>query len=197
MNASASLPGDDQLLLAMGHAMAGFVDVVASIQPNQWGAPSPCDGWSVFDVVDHVVMGDRCAVRLLAGTSLEDATADLVGLDRATTNPAEETAQVARATLEAFGGSLDEMVDHPVGPLAARRLLGLRVVDYLGHTWDVARGTKLHIALDPAVVEVGLGIVLAEEAVLRKSEHYATLDDRPPDSQDATDAFLHFIGRRP
>lgn len=195
MNASGPLPEDDQLLLAMGHAMAGFIEVVATVRPNQWEAATPCDDWSVFDVVDHVFQGDQFVVKLLGGASLADAASDLVGLDPSLEDPAGEVARAAQTALEAFGGSLDRLVDHRVGQITARRFLAFRVIDQLGHTWDVARGTKQSIALDPAVVEVGLGVVLAEQAVLRKSEHFATPDGAPPNSQDATDAFLHFIGR--
>ena len=190
------LPGDDQLLLAMGQAMADFVAAVASVPPNHWDSPSPCESWSVFDVVDHVVMGDRFAVKILGGASYDQAVTDLVGLDEDLADPAGEVAEAARQALVAFDGSLDRIVDHPVGAIPARRFLGFRVIDQLGHTWDIAQGAKQPIALNPAVVEVGLGVVAVEQTVLRGSDHFETLDGAPPDSQDATDVFLHLIGRR-
>lgn len=179
----------------MGHAIAGFVDVVASIRPDQWDAASPCDGWSVFDVVDHVVMGDRFAVRVLGGATLGEAVSGLVGLDTDPQGAPGEVARVGEAALEAFASSLDVVVDHPAGAISGRRFIGFRIIDYLGHTWDVARGIRQPRVLDPAAVEVGIRVALAEEAQLETSDHFETVAGEPPQSQDATDVFLHLIGR--
>ena len=57
--------------------MAGFAATVAAVEAHQWDVPSPCEGWSVFDVVDHVVAGERFTVGVLGGASLDDAVAAL------------------------------------------------------------------------------------------------------------------------
>ena len=64
---------DDELRTAMASAMEGFATAVAAIEAADWDKPSPCDGWSVYDVVDHVIAGDRFAAIVLGGGSLEDA----------------------------------------------------------------------------------------------------------------------------
>ncbi|WP_134741269.1 maleylpyruvate isomerase family mycothiol-dependent enzyme [Nocardioides sp. 503] len=36
-----------------------FTDLLTSAQDTDWSAPSPCEGWSAADVVDHVVDTQR------------------------------------------------------------------------------------------------------------------------------------------
>ena len=78
---------DDQLRDAMAKSMAGFAAVVAALDREHWDLPSPCTGWSVFDVVDHVVAGERFTVEVLAGASLAEAVEAQAGLDSNNKDP--------------------------------------------------------------------------------------------------------------
>lgn len=53
------MASDAQLRGAMASTMTGFAALVAALEPQHWYQPTPCTGWSVFDVVDHVVPGER------------------------------------------------------------------------------------------------------------------------------------------
>ena len=78
---------DDQLRDAMAKTMVGFAAVVAALDSEHWDVPSPCTGWSVFDVVDHVVAGERFTAEVLAGASLAEASEAQVGLDSNNKDP--------------------------------------------------------------------------------------------------------------
>lgn len=186
---------DDELRDAMARAMVGFSTAVATIEPDQWELPSPCAGWTVFDVVDHVVAGDRFVVRALDGASLDEATEGLIGLEHRS-DAVEQVEGAAAAALRAFAEPLDRMVDHRVGSIPARRFLGFRVIDQLGHTWDLAAATDRPLDLDPGALRVGLEIALAELETLERSTNFATSAGDVAESTDALTTFLTAIGRR-
>ena len=51
-------------------ATAAFDDRLVTVRPDQWAAPTPCEDWTVRDLVDHVTGGNRFAVALLDGATL-------------------------------------------------------------------------------------------------------------------------------
>jgi uncharacterized protein (TIGR03083 family) len=44
--------------------------VIAGVRPGQWAAPTPCQGWDVRALVNHVVAGNLWAAELAAGTTI-------------------------------------------------------------------------------------------------------------------------------
>ena len=61
------MASDDDLRDAMARAMAGFAAMVAEVGEDEWTRPSMCDGWTIHDVADHVIGGDRFAAIILDG----------------------------------------------------------------------------------------------------------------------------------
>src|SRR5919202_2903813 len=49
-------------------ALAGTGRLVAAVGADQWSAPTPCEGWDVRTVVNHVVGGMRIYAAELTGT---------------------------------------------------------------------------------------------------------------------------------
>jgi len=186
---------DDQLRDAMARAMTGFAAVVAKIEPAHWDRPSPCAGWSVFDVVDHVVAGERFTAGTLAGASLAEALKAQAGLDLQNADVVGQVSDAASVALSAFDRSLDRLVQHRVGPIPARRVLGFRIIDQLGHTWDVATATGQTVALDPDALAVGVDIARRERTTLDRSPNFATTPDDEVETGDPLTSFLRMIGR--
>ena len=46
--------------------------IVAKVEPVQWATPSPCEGWDVHALVNHVVSGNLWAAELAAGRTIEE-----------------------------------------------------------------------------------------------------------------------------
>lgn len=126
---------------------------LAAVTSEQWSMPSICDGWTVKDLADHVVGGNRFAVGMLAGldtaTAFEGALAG--GFDD---DPVTAYRVSAHGQLDAFGtpGALDVVVHHPAGDIGARQFLGFRLGDLLLHGWDLARSTGGDDTLDAELV---------------------------------------------
>jgi uncharacterized protein (TIGR03086 family) len=139
----------------LDRARAGFGEMLAGVSPDQWARPTPCEGWTVRDLVNHVVLGGRMTARLLHGASAEDVTA-LFGTDMLGDDPTTAFAGSSAEERDAFAepGSLDRIVHHPgAGDVPGALLLGFRIGDHLLHTWDLARAVGADEALDPGAVE--------------------------------------------
>ena len=175
--------------------MRGFASVVALLESQHWDQPTPCTGWSVFDVVDHVVAGERFTEATLNGASLEDASDAQAGIDPQNPDVVGQVTDAAAAVLAAFDGSLDRIIEHRIGPVSARRVLGFRIIDQLGHTWDVATAIGRPITLDPDALAIGLEVTHAERETLERSPNFATLPDDDGAAGDPQTAFLRAIGR--
>lgn len=191
------MASDDQLRDAMGKAMTGFAAVVAAVQSEHWDRPSPCSQWSVRDVVDHVVAGERFTVAVMGGASLADAIEQTIGLDPHDTDVDGQLTAAAAAALASFDGSLDRMIDHRVGSISGRRMLGFRIIDQLGHTWDVATATDQPVVLDAGALSVGVEIALAERTTLEQSDNFATAPGDRVETGDPLTTFLRALGRAP
>ncbi len=53
-------------------ALAATGLVVGSIGPLDWSRPTPCEDWSVRDLLNHLVAGNLWAVELVAGATIEE-----------------------------------------------------------------------------------------------------------------------------
>lgn len=177
--------------------MTGFAALVAALEPQHWDQATPCPGWSVFDVVDHVVTGDRFTAMTLSGASLAEASEAQVSIDPQNPDVVAQVNEAAATVLAAFDGSLDRIIEHRVGPVSARRVLGFRIIDQLGHTWDVATAIGRPVALDPDALAVGVDVARAERATLEQSPNFVTLPADQGAMHDPQTTFLRAIGRTP
>lgn len=179
----------------MAAAMTGFAGVVGELERQHWDLPSPCTGWSVFDVVDHVLAGERFTVAVMGGASLEESIDATVGIDPDNADVVGQLTVAARAALASFDGSLDRLIEHRVGAISGRRMLGFRIIDQLGHTWDIASASGQTVDLDPQALSIGVNIALAERETLEQSPNFATAASDHVETGDPLTTFLKAIGR--
>jgi uncharacterized protein (TIGR03086 family) len=137
-----------------GRCVAEFIARVATVPPDRWDGPTPCQDWSVRELVNHVVGEDRWTVPLLEGATIADVGAefdgDLLGHDPvASARRAADEAVAMVAEVLPAGGRVhlsygdEDMVEY-VHQLAA---------DHLIHAWDLAAATGGATALDPELVD--------------------------------------------
>lgn len=66
-------------------AVQHWVARVAAVRSDQWGGPTPCEQWSVRDLVNHVVAEELWAPPLLSGKTIQEVgsqfDADVLGAD--------------------------------------------------------------------------------------------------------------------
>ena len=146
----------------VGRAFAAVGDLIGSVQPGQWSAPTPCTDWTVRRLVDHLIGMNRVFVALLLGEPVpvrppaDHVEADPVGAYRH-----------SAATLQAvFGqpGVLDRTYPGPLGTVTGAERLQIRLYDLLVHGWDLAQATGQAVELPVDLVEQSLAFVRTQLA---------------------------------
>jgi uncharacterized protein (TIGR03086 family) len=137
----------------LDHGGAQFARVLGAVTPQDWASPTPCEGWTVRDLVVHVVGGTVMSVALLGGAISEEAFA-LLQTDVLGDEPLD-TFLAAQAELSAAFRTvdLDTTVHHMMGDIPAAMLLGFRIADLTLHSWDLARAIQADETLDPVLVK--------------------------------------------
>ena len=133
-------------------AIAGFSAELAATPDSDWSKMTKCEGWTVTDLVTHMVGGARGAAVAFRGGSKENAIAagagDVLGADPRAAFEASVADHIA-----AYESLTDPetAIHHPAADMPASRLLMFRIGDYLLHTWDLAAGLGRPVTLDPEV----------------------------------------------
>ena len=140
---------------ALAVARAEISKRLRLVTADDWQRPTPCDDWTVRDLVVHVVGGDRMSAALLRGASREEATAIRTTIDLGDDAVAafdKEADDIAAAFAEP--GALGRDIPPPPGmDMSGERLLGFRIADYALHGWDLARAIGADETLDTALVD--------------------------------------------
>jgi uncharacterized protein (TIGR03086 family) len=118
--------------------MAGILPIVAGIGDEQWAAPTPCAGVDVRALVNHLVAGNLHFAALVNGTARPDGDADHLGAE-----PVAAFGLAAAELRAALGrpGVLAGTYALPFGSVPGAELARIRIVEHLGHGWDLARAT--------------------------------------------------------
>jgi uncharacterized protein (TIGR03086 family) len=186
-----------ELLEAYRRGLAEFTGRVAMIGYDQWAAPTPCAGWDVRALVNHVVAEDRWAVPLFAGSTIPEVgdrfAGDLLGADPLAA-AREAASQAAEAVAEP--GALDRTVQLSVGPTPAREYLHQLLAEHLVHGWDLAVAIGADPRLDPGAVHQCARWFADQQASYRAAGLIATGVPVPADA-DEQDRLLVAFGRDP
>ena len=143
-------------LEALDRARTEFDKRVRAVRPDQWEASTPCEGWTVRDLVHHVVGANRMTVLLLDGRPADEATMGMVGEAVLGDDPVAAFAESADAQQAAFRepGAEERTCHHPIGDIPGEMLLGFRIADLTLHAWDLARAIGADEELDAELVGV-------------------------------------------
>ncbi|MCB0994811.1 MAG: TIGR03086 family protein [Acidimicrobiales bacterium] len=165
-------------------AAAHFDQNLKAVGDDQWDLPTPCEGWSVRELVDHAVQAQAGIGSVLGSAAAPDASWDDV-------YPAVSAAIDDPSNLE---GNAPPQV---MGGMPKHQLLGIAVGDVLLHSWDLARATGGDENLPPAAVEaVQMGLGRMPEQMLRSPKMFANPVEVADDAS-AQDKLLGFTGRQP
>ena len=170
-------------------AVAGdFGRLVA--QTPDWSAPSPVDGWTARDVVEHLV--DWFPGFLAAGGITLPAGPPVAQDPQAAW---QHQADAVQALLEQRG---EESFTHPYA--GTHRLADavdrFYTADVFMHCWDLARAGGQDSRLDEDQAATMLAGMQPIEAMLRDSGQYGPAVPVPDDAP-AVDRLMGFVGRDP
>jgi len=179
-----------------GRALDTTRPYVAAVGGGQWGSPSPCDGWDVRALVNHVISGNFWVKPLVEGQSSADVgdrlDGDLLGDDPL----AAYDASAAEAAAAFRGpGAMDAPVAVSYGPVPGSVYCGHRFIDVLIHGWDLARATGQDATLPSDLVEACFEVVAPQQALLEGSGEFGTVQSVPAGADRQTQ-LLAILGRQ-
>ncbi|KRF19748.1 hypothetical protein ASG90_20160 [Nocardioides sp. Soil797] len=169
-------------LLARALDQAG--DVLAAVREDQLDAPTPCDDWSVAQLVGHLTA--------LPGQFLAMARNEEVDWSI-------EPAAPGSGWASGFRSDADDLIHfwHQAGDgSSAGGVPEMPVAEFAVHTWDLARAIGWSRPLDEEVARCGLGFMSSALTPERRGDAFAA-ERQVPDDASYVDRLAAFAGRQP
>jgi uncharacterized protein (TIGR03086 family) len=147
---------------ALDRSTASFTTILAAVRATDWDRPSVDPPWSVYDLVNHVVGGNRRYVLLLAGRPLEEVEA-IRDITHLSDDPVRDFQETSADVITAFHepGVLDRTVHHRQGDRSGQDLLTMRVIEHSLHGWDLAQSIGRDDEVDD---EVAAAVLVTADA---------------------------------
>jgi haloalkane dehalogenase len=142
-----TMPGGAADVLELDRRALDATAAVAEAVPRaRWGAPTPCAGWTVRDVVDHLVANNHAQLAALGGPDVGD-----------------DLRRSGEAVLAAHARPAAADVRFPLGgrQRSARSALAVHFADVLVHGWDLARAVGLPYRFDEDLAAAAERVVSA------------------------------------
>ncbi|WP_089402293.1 TIGR03086 family metal-binding protein [Geodermatophilus saharensis] len=156
-----STPSPTELLELYQRAQAAFTDRVDAVEPGQWDLEA-LPGWTVADLVAHLVGEAHWVPGLLAGEPYDDVAARVPQGTDPLLAPDPLTAWEAAADEALAAVATADLADGTVhlsrGPTPAWEYVDELTADLTVHSWDLARATRGDEVLDPALVRAAEGM---------------------------------------
>lgn len=188
---TASDGGGVDLVDYYTRAAAAFGEQVVAIGDEEWDLPTPATDWIIKAVVAHVVVAEAQMPDLVRGEAFERFDVDVTVLGH---DPVSVWRGTAIAALDAVrGAELDIVVQHPVGALPLRQVVGFRITENLVHAWDIATARTQPFTLPSDIAAWCLDFWLPLAADLAKSDMFAPMVE-PADDMPGT-RLLALLGR--
>ncbi|WP_308406804.1 TIGR03086 family metal-binding protein [Streptomyces sp. AC555_RSS877] len=165
--------------------------LVRATAPDRFGLPTPCEDWTVRDLLNHLVWENIIWGGLAQGTPPTDGhTEDHLGDNHVA---AFETA-AARAR-DAF--RQPDLLNRSFGPAPGRRVVEQLLVELLVHGWDLATALGHDRDLEPDIARAALPVVREIYGDLPRTAGGSIASAQPsPEHAPALDHVAAFLGRR-
>jgi uncharacterized protein (TIGR03086 family) len=170
---------------------------VAGISIDQLDRATPCEGWDVRALLNHLVSGNEWAAELGAGRTIEEVgdrlDGDVIGSDP---SAAYEASAERAGGVFLRPGALEAPCAVSYGPVPGSVYAGHRFIDVLIHGWDLAKATGQDTKLAPDLVEACFEVVEPQRGVLAASGMFGS-DQQVLPGADRQTELLAMLGRTP
>jgi uncharacterized protein (TIGR03086 family) len=204
--ANLTLSGADLIALDATAVLAS-VDLVAGLTPASLTRPTPCAGWDLNDLLAHMTAQHYGFAAAAAGQDGPQAWE----LRRPGPDPAGDYREAARTVLAAFAADGVLRREFPLPGITTRQrfpaaqAISFHFIDYVVHSWDVARTLGLPAVFPPRLLDAARAVaaeVPGGEARLRPGAAFAPAVPWPgpgagPGPGSALDGIVALLGRSP
>jgi uncharacterized protein (TIGR03086 family) len=181
-------------------ALTATTRLVEQVKPAQLDGPTPCAGWTLRDLLRHMVGNNNGFAEAAIGKPGEQDVWDGAGVGA---EPQREFAASARRVTDAFSSvePLAGEFDIPgYGMVPAPAAVEMHFIDYLTHGWDVAVSIGADAGLDEesclAVLRIGDAWPKDSARIWGPGRAFGYRVEVPDDASPA-DRMLGFLGRDP
>jgi uncharacterized protein (TIGR03086 family) len=162
--------------------------VIAGVRPEQHADKTPCEEWTVRDLLDHMI---SVVAGMGTAASGQPRTPFVLAAD-----PAAQFRQSSDAARAAWRdpGVLDRVIDAGPGPMPGSALASINLLDTATHTWDLAMATGQPAELPDAVAEAAM---VASQMIVSPELRPGRFGPEVPSSSGAspTGKLVAFLGR--
>jgi uncharacterized protein (TIGR03086 family) len=137
------------------------VEVVARVRAEHLDRPTPCAEWTLADLLAHMTAQHRGFAAAARGTGGDLAAWEVRPLGP---SPVADYTDAAVDLLAAFASPVPEFElpeFQPVSRFPAAQAIGFHLIDYVVHSWDVARSLGIDYDLPHDVAGLALQIALS------------------------------------
>ena len=168
--------------------------IVANVKPDQYDAPTPCEGWDVRELLNHTIAVAKAFVGAASGTPFDPTP---FGADNVGDDPSGAYDGAAQQIHAALGrqGVLDGTWHMPFGEVPADGAIAFCTLELAQHGWDVAKATGQDADFDPEVTEVAMSTAQAAPAELVRNPSVFGPESNCPESAPLHDRLAAFLGR--
>lgn len=182
----------ERALALFERGTAWTAERVAGIRLNQLRSPTPCDEWTVRDVVNHLIGVLNMFTEATKGGALgpppRGTPPDVAGDDPASAYDEARASTIAAYRAAARGEGT------AIGP----RTLGVAFVDQLVHGWDIAVATGQDARFPDDLAEAAFGMIDGQIEPAARGPGKIFKDAVPvPVDSSAQDKLIGYTGRHP
>lgn len=153
----------DEVISDYRRIVDGVQPIVERIGDRDWDRPTPCSEWTVRDLLNHLVGGQRRLAAMARGEEPPPRGFDALGADP---KAAFRQATAEVEALAATPGLIERRVSTPLGEQPASFVVQMQGSELMVHGWDLARSI--------GASSEGLPADLAERALRALRERLAT-----------------------
>jgi uncharacterized protein (TIGR03086 family) len=176
------------------HRQAGAMieSVMERIPAEAMTNPTPCDGWDVRALINHLVTGHRFFAALITGAEPPDREADFLGDDHMA---AFRDSFDALCELFDREGVLEQTFQTPIGEGPGAMLVSMRITDTTMHAWDLSAATGQPRDLDPVLLAFVEQMVKSRDIPRGPGGPFG--EEQPaPEGASAADRLAAYLGRK-
>ncbi|WP_435737475.1 TIGR03086 family metal-binding protein [Cellulosimicrobium sp. PMB13] len=181
-------------------AHAALREVVAGLSGTDLTLPTPCDAWTVAQVLQHAAGDQRAYVAALTGRGgpEEDPFTPSGELAESPSGLVEAALAASAAAFALVDPDGEVSTPLPIGPVPALTAAGAAAIDAAVHAWDVAVATGQDSPLDDDLAAFLLTVAPGLVEPVRPYGVYAAALDAPDGADPRpADALLRYLGRDP
>lgn len=191
---------DDKVVAFDAQAVRASIALVEQVTGADLARPTPCAGWTLQDLLAHMMTQHYG----FAAASTGDGDLAQWHLRPLGDDPVAAYRASAEHVLAAFAadGVLDRQFPLPeisrAPAFPARKAIGFHLIDYVVHSWDVARTLGVDVTFDQPVLDAALAVaqaVPAGRSRLVPGAAFAPVIERP--GSTGLDQILAILGRSP